>query len=140
MHILKTGTILLAFIVVAACHSEKKAAESKPSPAPAAKTVSDDDATALNNLIVSFYSKGSGIDREAAGNLEHYISEYIRKTGTKVAWKKTAWGKEGETDYCISLSVMNNEQRSKFITAVKDVLRSVETVHIYENRPCRDMK
>ena len=128
---------VMAFIIAAGCHCEKKTVESKPADEKKVQEVSD-AGQSLNNLVVSFFSKGNGINREAAGNLEKFLTEYIRKTNTTVTYKKTGWGREGETDYCISLSAMNTGQRSKFIAAIKDLLRPVETIHLFENRPCRE--
>jgi hypothetical protein len=136
---IKLKIILVVVTIIAGCHCEKKTVETKPVDAPKAQVPSD-DIQALNNLVVSFYSKGSGINREGVGKLEKFITDYSKRTNTQISYKKVGWGKEGEADYCISLSVMNNEQRSKFIASVNDILRSVETVHLFENRPCRDMK
>ncbi|HLG33768.1 MAG TPA: hypothetical protein VI757_02725 [Bacteroidia bacterium] len=137
---MKVKLVLVTLIIISGCHCEKKPAATIPAEAPKTQTVQSDEIQSLNNLLVSFYSKGSGINREAAGKFDNFLMEYIRKTNTKITYKKTGWGREGELDYCISLSVMNSEQRSKFITAVKDNLRQVELVHLFENHPCRDMK
>ena len=134
---MRTKLFLLVLIIEAGCHCEKKSAVTKPVGENNIQAVSD-AAPSPSNLVVSFFSKGNGINREAAGNLEKFLTEYIRKTNTTVTYKKTGWGREGETDYCISLSAMNTGQRSKFIAAIKDLLRPVETIHLFENRPCRE--
>lgn len=136
---MKIKIILLALMFIG-CHCERKSQATKPADASKVQSAPDDKNLSLNNLVVSFYSTGSGINREAESKFEKFLTEYIRKTNTKITYKKFGWGREGEVDYCISLSVMNSEQRSKFITSVKDILRSVETVHLLENHPCRDMK
>ena len=136
---MKVKIYFIAFIMATGCHCAKKYAEQKPADEKKVQEVSD-AGQSLNNLVVSFYSKGSGINREAAGKLEKFLSGYIGKTNTPVTWKRTGWGREGETDYCISLSGMNTGQRDKFIAEIKDLLRSAETVHLFENRPCREIK
>src|SRR6185295_6244385 len=106
---MKAKILLVTLAIIAGCHCEKKTTETRPAEAPKAQTALNDEAEALNNLVVSFYSKGGGINREVAGKLEDFIIRYSQKTNTKIPYKKVGWGKEGEVDFCIPLSVMNNE-------------------------------
>ena len=131
--------LLFAAVLIASCNCEKKVLEAKPAEAAKAQQVSD-DVVALNNLVVSFYSKGAGIDRDAWRRFEDFIVSYAAKTNTPVPFKKVAWGREGEVDFCVTLSAMTPGQRDKFVAEARELLKSVELVHIYENRPCRDMK
>jgi len=131
---------LLLVLFLCSCHNQKKAAETKPAEAPPSESVSGDEAASLNNLMVSFYSRGAGINRKAVIELEDFLIEYSRSTNTQIPYKKIAWGKEGEVDFCIPLSNMIKGQREKFLRLVKDILRLADTVHLYENRPCREEK
>jgi hypothetical protein len=136
----KLPVLLFAVILFASCNCEKKAIETKPAEAPKAQQSPSDGVNALNNLVVSFYSKGSGIDRDAWRRFEDFLVSYSAKTNTPVPYKKIGWGREGEFDFCVTLSAMTAGQRDKFIAEARELLKPVELVHIYENRPCRDMK
>jgi hypothetical protein len=46
------------------------------------------------------------------------------------------WGREGEIDYCLKLSELNNQQQVKFIADTKELLKKSELVRYYENRAC----
>jgi hypothetical protein len=137
---MKLKIIFLAFAFTSACHSEKKSADVKPADTPKQVQAASDDLIALNNLVVSFYSIGSGINEGAKGKLENFIDDYISKTNTKITYKKLAWGREGETDYCIELAVMNNGQRAKFVSSVNTLLQGEKLIHLLENHPCRSPK
>jgi hypothetical protein len=137
---MKSKIIFLAFMMATACHCEKKSSGVKPADAPKQQQAATDEVQGLNNLVVSFYSIGSGINHGAANKMENFIEDYIKKTNTKITYKKLSWGREGETDYCIELAVMNNAQRIKFISSVKNLLHEEKLIHLFENHPCRNMK
>ena len=125
----------------ASCHCEKQM-QQQPTRAETPKTQSEpsDAVQSIGNLVVSFYSRGNGINREAAGKLENFLIQYSQRTHSEISYRKVPWGREGEVDFCIPLAGMNSGQRDKFISSVKELLRTAETVHIMENSPCRDKK
>lgn len=136
---MKTKIILLAVILIAGCHCEKKTTETKPVDIPKMQPVAGDDIQPLNNLVVSFYSTGSGINYKAVLELEKFMSNYSESTKTPIHYKKIPWGREGEVDYCIELSAWDINAKAKFISQVKEKLSGVQ-VHINENYPCRQLK
>ena len=130
---------LLLIFLIAGCHSTKKAAESKTPDASKTQPSTTDEIAAMKNLVVSFYSRGSGADHKAAKQLENFLYEYGDRRKMTIPYSKIPWGKEGEVDYCISLTGWADDLRSKFIGGVKDLLRGAQ-VHIKENIPCREIK
>jgi hypothetical protein len=50
--------------------------------------------------------------------------------------KTLRWGREGEIDYCLKLSELNNQQQVKFIADTKEVLKKSKLVRYYENTTC----
>ena len=136
---MKKSIFFLLAALLLSCHSEKKAAS--PAQTSSTQQASNGDAVkALNNLVVSFYSRGSGINTKASMELEEFIIKYSHDTNTEIGYKKTPWGREGEVDFCIELSKMQPGQRDKFLIRVKEILKIASLVHIYENHPCRDSK
>ena len=133
---MKVIFLFISLFILTSCNPGKKATETKPVETQTEQAPAADELGALNNLVVSFYSTGSGTNYKAALMLEDFISDYSRKTKTVVPMKKTPWGKEGEVDYCIELSGWQPEVKEKFIKSVKDMLRGIQ-VHIYENHPCK---
>src|ERR1044071_2402546 len=131
---MKIVLIFLTAFLISSCHSPKKAVETNPVATQKEQSPSSDELAALNNLVVSFYSTGSGVNYKAALEIENFISDYAVRTKTPLPFKKISWGKEGEVDYCIELSGWDVNARGKFISVLKDKLSGVQ-VHIRENYP-----
>jgi hypothetical protein len=51
--------------------------------------------------VVTFFSKGAGIDREAKREFDVLLGS-IQKDDEKLKIEKVNWGREGETDYIIT--------------------------------------
>lgn len=118
------------------------------------KNNSQTDSTAVNNknentgndapkdssvmdLIVSFYSIGSGTEEDQINKLQLLIEEFSRSSGKPIQHQKVRWGREGEIDYCFSLNELSAEQKKQFISKTREALKSAKWVHIGENLPCR---
>lgn len=88
-------------------------------------------------LVVYFFSVASGSDYEHIVKLEDYIGEYAHKHNKKVIdYQKKAWGREGETDFCLKLEELSPSEQESFILGVRDVLSTAQHVNIFENQPC----
>lgn len=74
------------------------------------------DSTQLDRLVVSFISKGAGIDYAAQANLDKWLSKHA-----DVKCSKVSWGREGEVDYVFDL-------KTRDAAAQKDVVKEVRTL------------
>jgi hypothetical protein len=83
-------------------------------------------------LIVSFLSKGSGIDMKVH---ESFLS-FTDKHSKKPKYEIYRWGREGEIDYCFQLGEMKAKDQSEFIESVKNIIGKSDEVQILENSPC----
>ena len=54
------------------------------------------------DIEVSFFSIGSGIDRKALSTARQIIGNALSK-GDVLSYKKTGWGMEGETILCVRM-------------------------------------
>ena len=52
-------------------------------------------------VVVTFFSKGAGIDREAKREFDVLLGS-IQKDDEKLKIEKVSWGREGEIDYVIT--------------------------------------
>lgn len=87
-------------------------------------------------LVVSFFSPGNGIDRDMKKKFEEYIaSDYPALT-----YDKTAWGREGEVDFCIKGSQLSKSEKAAFVSGSKELLVSSSKVRISENAECKRKK
>src|SRR5437868_7499783 len=141
--------IILWLILVAAVSSGCKSKQngvstSATQPAPAAPSETSDEVQAkkdaLNNIVISFYSIGAGVNTRAVESIEKFIGEYSTKTGKSIPYSKVAWGREGEVDFCISLVELQGEQKRIFVQETRRLARQYEQVNFYEDHPCRELK
>jgi len=93
--------------------------------------------TGVARFIVSFYSIGEGTEQNQIQKLESFLLLFRQRTGKNIPAEKTSWGREGELDYCISLSELSSGDQSMFIRDVKEELKTARWVNFSENSPCR---
>ena len=93
-------------------------------------------ADSLYRLTVSFYSIGSGTEHEFITGFEDKIGSYSAKIGKNIDYSKSHWGREGETDFCLSLKELTNDQQAEFVEITKNYLKDAKWVHVNENAPC----
>ena len=84
-------------------------------------------------LYISFISKGSGIDREAKQNVISYIENYNKVHSLSITYETIRWGREGEVDFCFSLSELKKSKQNKFIQDLRELVKNKESVSITEN-------
>lgn len=98
------------------------------SPTPSATTTSASESKADNvRFIASFYSIGQGIDAATKAEFEKFLSSYPKKLN----YSPKAWGREGEVDYCLSLSELSSDEQSDFVLKAKKILTN--NVRMSEN-------
>lgn len=85
-----------------------------------------------NRLVVSFYSKGEGIDYKNKDAYEKFLNSYPKK----IAFEPTFWGREGEVDYCLKLNELSATEQAEFVRKTKELLGKSLLVHVDENAPC----
>ncbi len=83
-------------------------------------------------LVVSFLSKGSGIDNTAHEAFLKFVNEHPEKPKHEVY----RWGREGEIDYCFQLAEFKSKGQKEFIENVKKIIGTSDVVQISENSPC----
>lgn len=81
-------------------------------------------------LIVSFISKGSGIDGKTKEKIDTFIKGFHKKTAFEVC----QMGREGETNYLFHLKELKEHEQKKFIKELKEQILDKEMVHVEENK------
>lgn len=87
-------------------------------------------------FTISFYSPGSGIDKDAKGMVDNTIQTYTKK-GYTITYSAVPWGREGEVDYCFALQKLKPEVYKEFVNELSTLLKD-KMVHINEKSPCRN--
>ncbi|MCL4816388.1 MAG: hypothetical protein HND27_06745 [Bacteroidetes bacterium] len=88
-------------------------------------------------LFISFYSIGEGINTEALEKFESFLTDFLMKNKlNNIGEEKIYWGREGEIDYCISFTNVNQSIISDFINQTKKLLSNYQHVTIKEENEC----
>ncbi len=124
----------LAVFIFSACSSSRKLSEKTTSDV---KPSYDNIADSSYSLVVSFISIGSGTDRIARKEYESFIKQFEEHNKAIILLKKVNWGREGEIDFCIKLSNLNNDLQKNFIEETKNMLKDLKLVRIEENSNCK---
>jgi hypothetical protein len=131
--------IIAVAILSGGCKPKQNSVAAPPAkPSPTASLPTGDELQVLNNLVISFYSTGEGVNQKAVETVENFLKEYSAKY--PVPYSKVAWGREGEVDFCILLSQIEGDERRIFVDKVRTLVKGFELIHIYENQPCRELK
>jgi hypothetical protein len=92
---------------------------------------------AIQNLVVSFYSIGGGIDYKSAEKFEQFLLSFTLENGSKPVFEKIGWGREGEIDFCISLDAWNYTDAASFVEAAKGNVGASKYMHFTVNGTCK---
>lgn len=106
------------------CKSKKEATGSSASSATSSEMKKE-----TYRLIVSFISKGAGTDSELRPKFLSYVEQHPKKP----KFEMIKWGREGEGDYCFTLSELNSKEQKEFVTEIKTMMGKSDMVHIAEN-------
>lgn len=80
-------------------------------------------------LIVTFISKGEGIDSKAQEKFMHLVSNHPKKP----AFQEKTWGREGEKDYLLTLKELHIDEQKVFVDDVKKLISNSDMIFIKEN-------
>lgn len=86
------------------------------------------------DMIISFISKASGIDRELKPKIDEAIASFNTKHNLEIKKNAIGWGREGETDYNLILKNLSTSQKKEFISSIEEIVASSDMVHITFNQ------
>lgn len=123
------SVISLAFI---SCKTKKQTLKTNENSA----TISSNQTASpiTYRLIVSFISKGAGPDSEKIKSFLAYSDGHPKKP----AYQTIAWGREGEVDYCFTLSELTSKKDLvTFIEDIKKIGAGSDMLIVSENIECQ---
>ena len=94
----------------------------------------------IENIVVSFISIGEGIDFEVAESYKQFIDTWKSASGKSVTYETVNWGREGETDYCIDMTNISDNESKKFLSETQQRLKNNNLVKIDTNQKCREAR
>lgn len=87
-------------------------------------------------LVVTFSSRGSGIDATAIKKLEDIIVALGLNKVEITPFEIISWGREGEIDYCFDMSLIDKELAFKLQNKTKSEFSANKLVQIEEHENC----
>jgi hypothetical protein len=87
--------------------------------------------TNVVRLVVSFISKGAGIDYETLKSFEIWLAERPR-----FIYTKSYWGREGEVNLCFRMSNLSTREQEIFVRDVRTQLTDKDLVIVSEWSVC----
>lgn len=84
-----------------------------------------------NRLIVSFFSKGEGIDHKTKDEFERMINDFNSKK-CNIGYETEILYKEGEKEYFFPSGQSSDKCLEKFVTKAKALLKDKELVLLKE--------
>lgn len=105
-----------------------------------AKTVdlkADNKQEIIYSMVVSFFSRGSGIDFKIAREFDNYIKKFEAEHSENFVYEIVTWGREGEVDYCIQFPKLNKEMARIFVDGSNEILSKTELVHSKLDAECK---
>jgi ABC-type glycerol-3-phosphate transport system substrate-binding protein len=100
------------------------------------KTEITNNEEGVYNIIVSFTSKGEGINRDIRQKLDDSIASFNKKNNITVDVEKYGWGREGEVDYLFTFKNLSTKQQKSLKAKVKAVIGNTELIFISYNTKC----
>ena len=121
---------LCLLVFHAACRNSKSVLSVNEEKSKLDTTGNNEITTVKYRLIVSFYSRGSGINRQAKLQFDDLMKKY------NYNFEIVKWGREGELDYCFKLDEIKSEEQAVFSSEVCSMLCNQQFIKITENTTC----
>ena len=129
-----TFIILIATSCLFACKNSSKAMGGdtiEPSNSNKTETPQKDP---TYDMIISFISKGEGIDRKLKTKIDEAILAFNTKHQLKIELNGLSWGREGETDYNLILKNLSTSQKKEFISSIEEIVGTSDMAPITFNQ------
>ena len=107
---------------------------SKKTEKPIAEKVQQNVSTGY--LVVTFSSRGSGIDGKAMNKLDEIVISLGLNKAESTPLEKVSWGREGEIDYCFDLSLIDEELTTNLKNQLNSEFSGNNLVQIEHHENC----
>lgn len=86
------------------------------------------------DMILTFISKGEGIDHKLQEKVDNAIIAFNTKHKTNIVPEKLGWGREGERDYNFILKNLSTALQKEFIKSIENLTANTDMVNITFNQ------
>ena len=121
--------IVITLTSLYSCSNTTQAVEAKKNTPTQPKVVSP-----TYDVLISFISKGEGINDELKNKIDLIIITFNEKNKTTVAPEIISWGREGELDYGFLTKNLSTNQKRTLTSQIKEAIGSSDLVRISFNQ------
>lgn len=93
-----------------------------------------DEKDKVYDMIISFISKGAGIDSDLKSKVDVALKNFNNTNKTDLKPEIISWGREGEVDYNFILKNLSTKQKKAFISSIEETVGSTDMAHITFNQ------
>jgi hypothetical protein len=135
MRLLVTLSIISA-VALFSCKNSSKAMEAdkitttKPNSSNGNITEVIKNEEGIYDIIISFASRGAGINRDARKSLDEALEKFTTENKVELNLEKYGWGREGEVDYLILTKNLSTKQKKALIAQIKATVGTADQVLI----------
>lgn len=94
----------------------------------------------IEKITVSFISIGEGIDYEAMKNYKDFLENWKSSSGKELSYETIGWGREGETDFCVDMTNISDNESKRFLSETRDRVKDNSLVQIETNQQCKESR
>ncbi|MDF1672343.1 MAG: hypothetical protein P1U41_02495 [Vicingaceae bacterium] len=136
---MKAFTVLVLGVSLSfySCKSQSQAMDSNNvEPVNIEKENTSANEDGVYDIIVSFASKGTGINRDVKQKLDDALTVFSQNNGVTLNLEKLGWGREGEIDYLFLTKNLSTKQKKELKAKVKEVIGDTEMIFISYDSKC----
>lgn len=129
--------ILIATTSLFACKNSSKAMGSdtiEPSNSGKNQPKENIQGDVTYDMIISFISKGAGIDHKLKGKIDAILKSFNEKNNTNIKPEIIGWGREGEVDYHFTGKNLSTSQKKALRSQVKEAIGTSDMAHLTFNK------
>jgi hypothetical protein len=141
MHTIKWFLLLLVVLFALSCkcrkQAEKSVAPTDPKPIEIVAVEKQAPVEEPDNIIISFTSRGEGIDRELMGQFQNLLADYREQYPDFVTVNTFVYGREGETEFCIYFVLDDPSLKERFLNETGMLLIGQPKIFLVRGGKCR---
>jgi len=129
--------ILIVTSSLLACKNSSQAMDSnriEPSNSEKNNTKDSPQEDVIYNLVISFISKGEGIDHELKRKIDAALASFNEKNKTDLKPEIVHWGREGEVDYLFLTKNLSTSQKKNLATQIKEAIGTSDMAQLQSDK------
>lgn len=105
---------------------------------PVAESVNEIESASY--IYITFFSIGAGTDGKTRTQMLEFLDTYQKEKGLELSINAQNWGREGEVDYCINTTTLNNDISNELYDNLQKIFNGKELIKMKRANNCKSRK